>query len=312
VGVVQGPEVAPGLTDADTPVVPPAAPFRRANVLAVDDKPANLLALEAVLGSAYNLLRANSGREAIELVRTRADIDVILMDVQMPIMDGFEAAARIKDLPEGRDIPIVFVTAVFSEDPYVKRGYEAGGVDYFSKPFDPEILKKKVAIYSSFRLKADLLRERERRIDELSEVLRMGRDLSSQLEHQHVGVLVADSEARVTQMTDEAAAILKASSAVPRDAYGELLEWWLGDGEVLKAPGGPLDVALRGQAVHNSPMELRCVDGERKRLLCSASPLRGGQGEVIGAVLLVHDVSDARKIESDLEEKVAALVAATH
>lgn len=300
-----------GAEDASTSYVAPAAPFRKANILAVDDTRSNLLAIDAVLGSAYNVVYAVSGREAVDIVSGRRDIDVILMDVQMPLMDGFETAARIKAMPHGQEIPIIFVTAVFSEDPYVKRGYEAGGVDYFAKPFDPAILKQKVAIYSSFRLKADLLRERERRLLELEEVLRLGRDLSVRLAQQHVGVLVANAEGNITQMTDEAAALLNASSTTPRDAYGELLEWWRRDGQALKAPGSPLHVALtHGETTRNRVMELRCLDGVQKQLLCSASVLRDSSGRVMGAVLLVHDVADARKIESDLEDRVTSLIAA--
>src|SRR5262245_49549160 len=107
-------------------------------VLAVDDTPANLVALEAVLERDFELVPAASGAKAIEILRQRADIAVILMDVQMPVMDGYEAAERIKNLPGCHDIPIVFITAVYREDPHLKRGYQVGGVDYFTKPFDPE------------------------------------------------------------------------------------------------------------------------------------------------------------------------------
>jgi CheY-like chemotaxis protein len=118
---------------------------RKATVLVVDDKQANLLALAAVLESDYELLFANSGAEAITLLKARGGVDVILMDVHMPDMDGFETASRIKKLEALQNIPIIFVTAVYQDDPFVKKGYEVGGIDYFSKPFDPEILKLKVA-----------------------------------------------------------------------------------------------------------------------------------------------------------------------
>jgi CheY-like chemotaxis protein len=145
---------------------------RRANVLIVDDRPANQLAVAAVLERDHDVVLAASGEEAIRLLKIRHDIDVILMDVQMPGMDGFEAAAAIKKLPECSDIPIIFVTAVYKEDPHVKRGYEAGGIDYFGKPFDPDILRMKIAIYSSYRMKSDLLKQRERHIRESEELIR--------------------------------------------------------------------------------------------------------------------------------------------
>jgi CheY-like chemotaxis protein len=142
------------------------------------------------------VLFAESGEEALALLAGRGDIDLVLMDVQMPGMDGFETAMQIKQMEGARDIPIIFVTAIYTEDPFIRRGYEVGGIDYFSKPFDPAILKMKVAVYSSFRLKAEFLRERERHIRESEELLRVDRKLSSVLDSLPVGVLIADPEGR--------------------------------------------------------------------------------------------------------------------
>src|SRR3954452_17918340 len=86
--------------------------LRKANVLVVDDKRANLLGLEAVLADEYNVIFANSGEESLDILEKRSDVDLILMDVQMPGMDGFETAQRIKGMPAGREIPIIFVTAI--------------------------------------------------------------------------------------------------------------------------------------------------------------------------------------------------------
>lgn len=123
-------------------------------VLAVDDYDANLIALQAVLGSEYELLFANSGKEAISILLVNPDIDVILMDIQMPDMDGFKAATEIRKISWAKDIPIIFITAVYKEDSFIKKGYEAGGIDYFTKPFDPDILRMKLNVYSSFKYKA--------------------------------------------------------------------------------------------------------------------------------------------------------------
>src|SRR5580658_8346487 len=150
--------------------------IRPAKLLLVDDKPANLLALEAVLESnAYKLIFAHSGAEALALLKQNKDTALILLDVQMPEMDGFEVARQIKASPEYHDIPIILITAVFTDNPFATKGYQAGAVDYFSKPFDPEILKLKVGIYSSFRQKAEMLKEKERQIAESEELLRTGR-----------------------------------------------------------------------------------------------------------------------------------------
>src|SRR5688572_6950327 len=138
--------------------------MRRPTVLAVDDTTANLLALEAVLGKDCDVVRANSGPAAIELLKSRDDIDVILMDVQMPMLDGFETAARIKQMESCRDIPIIFVTAVFREDPWVRKGYAVGGIDYFSKPFDPDLLRTKVSVYALLKQKIDFLKQRDQQM----------------------------------------------------------------------------------------------------------------------------------------------------
>src|SRR4051812_5555432 len=110
----------------------------RASVLLVDDRPDGLLAASAVLQSSdYDLVCASSGAEA--LASLDREYAVILLDVQMPTMNGFETATLIKKRPEFRDTPIVFVTAIDTDSRYVHQGYEAGAVDYLFKPFDPEI-----------------------------------------------------------------------------------------------------------------------------------------------------------------------------
>jgi CheY-like chemotaxis protein len=260
---------------------------RKACILIVDDSRPNLLALAAVLEADYELVSAASGAEAVRIVEENPGIDVILMDVHMPEMDGFEAAARIKKMKHRADIPIIFVTAVYQDDPFVKRGYEVGGIDYFSKPFDPEILKMKIAAYAAFRLKADLLRQRELHIRESEELLRVGRKLSGMLESLPVGILIADVDGRICQSTDEAARILKCVHATRSDAYGEMLGWWDSAGQMIRDEAGPLARALRaGETTHSEPLHIRCFDGTAKTILASASPLHGLDGQKVGAVVL--------------------------
>jgi PAS domain S-box-containing protein len=282
---------------------------RKSTILAVDDTPANLVALEAVLDRDFDLVFAESGAKAISILEQRADIVVVLMDVQMPIMDGYEAARRIKKLRGYEDVPIIFITAVYHEDPYVKRGYEAGGVDYFSKPFDPDLLRLKLGIYSSFRQKAEVLKERERHLRETEELLKAGRKLTAVLESLPVGVLIADVDGRIFQTNDEVARICKATEVIEHDAYGELLSWWISGGEQLKVPRGPLARALvSGESSHNERIEIRCFDGTAKSILASASPLFGLHGKVVGAVIVIKDISGSQEIAEELETRVARLV----
>jgi CheY-like chemotaxis protein len=284
--------------------------LRRANVLIVDDRQANQLALSAVLEADYEVHFASSGEEAIRLLGARNDIDVILMDVQMPGMDGFEAAAAIKKLPSCGDIPIIFVTAVYKEDPHVKKGYESGGIDYFGKPFDPDILRMKIAIYSSYRLKSDLLKQRERHIRESEELIRVGRKLSSVLESLPVGVMIADGEGRICQITEEVSRILRSVEPSDSDAYDNILGWWDANGRILKDEQGPLARALRrGERSHSEAIRIQCLDGSVKTIVASASPLRRLDGGIVGAVVLLQDITESKKIEEALEERVTKLVA---
>lgn len=284
--------------------------LRRAKILIVDDKPANHLALAAVLEPDYDVVFADSGMEAITLLEARPDADVILMDVQMPGMDGFETAARIKKMPACQDIPIIFVTAVYTEDPHIKKGYEVGGIDYFSKPFDPDILRMKIRIYASYRLKADLLKDKERQIRQSEELLRVGRKLSSVLESLPVGVMIADVEGRICQVTEEVSRIFGSTAPADSDAYGQILGWWDDKGRILKDEQGPLARALRlGELSHSEAVRIQCLDGSAKTIVTSASPLRRLDGHIVGAVVLLQDVTETKKIEQDLEERVTQLIA---
>lgn len=280
-------------------------------VLAVDDNRANLIALEAVLGRDYQLVLAGSGAEAIAYLEKDPNVDVILMDLQMPRMDGFEAASIIKSRPHLRDIPLIFITAVYSEDPHVRRGYQVGAVDYFSKPFDPEILKLKVGVYSAFHRRDALLKERERQVRESEEVISAAKKLSSTLESLAVGAIIADVQGRICQTNEEALRILRWSEAITADAYGQLLQWWEHGGRILRAEGGALSRALQGGgATRNERLTLECLDGTLKSLHTSTSPLLGTDGSVMGAVVMVQDAADHRMVESEFERRINHLVSA--
>lgn len=275
----------------------------------VDDNSANLLALEAVLDSPeYELVRANSGLEALAALRKYPDIALILLDVQMPIMDGFETASRIKNDPAYAAIPIIFITAVYTADPFVLKGMKAGGIDYFTKPFDPEVLKLKVSIYTSFRQKADLLREREEKIRDSEEVLRVGRKLASMLESLPVGIVISDALAHIGQTNEEVLKILKLTELSQADAYGQFLSWWHNDGEVLRRRNGPLMRALAGESTSNEEVSLTCFDGTKKPVFVGASPLHNLEGNIVGAVLVLQDVTEHRKIKTDFSDRIQRLI----
>src|SRR5919109_3626921 len=137
---------------------------RRARILLVDDEPDNLVALTAVLEPLdRELVQASSGEEALRLL-LRHEFAVILLDVRMPGLDGFETAALIKSREKTRHIPIIFVTAVSKDTEHVFRGYSEGAVDYLLKPYDPAVLRSKVSVFVELYEQTAALEESEERL----------------------------------------------------------------------------------------------------------------------------------------------------
>jgi CheY-like chemotaxis protein len=125
----------------------------KAKILLVDDRAENIVALEAILSSLNQILvPARSGDAALKALLSD-EFAVILLDVLMPGMDGFETAAHIKRRPRTRDIPIIFLTARNAEPDYAFRSYSAGAVDYIAKPFDPWVLRAKVSVFIDLYMK---------------------------------------------------------------------------------------------------------------------------------------------------------------
>jgi two-component system sensor histidine kinase/response regulator len=129
------------------------------NILIVDDYPENLLALEAILDRLeQNIVKAMSGEEALNCLLDQ-DFALILLDVQMPGIDGFETAQLIREREKTKNTPIIFLTAINRNDLHVSRGYSLGAVDYIFKPFDPEILISKVKVFVELAKKTRDLRQ---------------------------------------------------------------------------------------------------------------------------------------------------------
>ncbi|MFJ2261312.1 two-component system response regulator [Streptomyces sp. NPDC087844] len=152
-----------------------ASTDERASILLVDDMEDNLIALEAVLGSLNEpLVRARSGEEAMKaLLRQR--FAVVLLDIRMPGMDGFETAANIKRLDQTKDVPIIFLTGTDSDAGYAFRGYATGAADYLTKPFDPWVLRAKVTVFLDLHRKNQqlerMLAHEQAQFDELAQRL---------------------------------------------------------------------------------------------------------------------------------------------
>ena len=139
---------------------------RRVNLLLVDDRQENLLALEAILEPlGQELVCAHSGEEALKCV-LKHDFAAILLDVQMPEMNGFDVAQIIKSRERSRFIPIIFLSAISKEDAYVFKGYSMGAVDYVFKPFNPDVLRSKVAVFVDLYLKQEQIKEQAEKLAE--------------------------------------------------------------------------------------------------------------------------------------------------
>ena len=140
----------------------------KVNILLVDDQPKNLLALESILGgNGQNLVKAHSGRAALRHL-LESEFAVILLDVQMPEMDGFETATLIRQRERSRDTPIIFLTALPRSETNVFRGYELGAVDYIFKPFHPEILRSKVNVFVELFRKNQAMKRQAQELARLS------------------------------------------------------------------------------------------------------------------------------------------------
>jgi response regulator RpfG family c-di-GMP phosphodiesterase len=149
----------------------------KVNILMVDDQPAKLLSYEAILEELNeNLIKASSGKEALDHL-LRSDVGVVLMDVSMPDMDGFELADMIRQHPRFQNTAIIFISAVHLTTLDRLHGYARGAVDYISVPFDPELLRAKVAVFSELHRRTrqleSLNRELEERVSERTAELEM-------------------------------------------------------------------------------------------------------------------------------------------
>ncbi len=167
------------------------APFERRDVdvgrpeiLVVDDRPANRLALRAVLETAdYTIVEAASGSEAVDLVE-KHDFVLILMDVHMPVLDGYATTALVRQCERAREVPIVFMTAVYDRPDYARRAYALGAVDYIAKPFDEEILRAKIRALVSLYVRGQRAeRERSEEYERLRDLFlgAVGHDLRNPL-----------------------------------------------------------------------------------------------------------------------------------
>src|SRR5688572_18083957 len=138
-------------------------------ILVVDDREDNLFSIETILDKdGYQIRKANSGRAALKVLLTEQDFTLILMDVQMPDMNGFETASLIYEREKLKHIPIIFITAHNQDEEYMFKGYKMGGVDFIYKPINPELLRFKVSVFAELYRKNHQLLLHERELKEVN------------------------------------------------------------------------------------------------------------------------------------------------
>ena len=260
----------------------------------VDDRPENLLALEAILEPlGQELVRVESGEEALRRL-LHDEYAVILLDVQMPGMDGFQTAELIKKLERTRHIPIVFLTAISKDAEHVFQGYGAGAVDYLMKPFDPHILRAKVSVFIDLWQKTVEIRRQDELL-KAQEIAALERE--SELRYRSL----ADAVPQIVWTTDADGKTLSynerwyeytglkrgqksdAQAIVHPDDVPEMLERW----EISRATGDPFEVEYR----------FRRADGVYRWHLGRSVCLRDDSSAITGWVGTATDIHDRRLAE---------------
>ncbi len=289
--------------NAKTPIAPPPviigggsevveADAPPARILLVDDHPPNLVALDGILDPlGQELVHAHSGEEALRHL-LNSEFALILMDVQMPGIDGIQTAKLIKQRQRNRHIPIIFLTAIHKDPSYIFRGYQEGAVDYLLKPFDPEILRAKVSVFVDLWRKNELLRRQQAmlRAREVLEVEKRGelrfRALTDSMP-QCVWVARRDGDIHYCNRIwreyagDEAGVGFFA--AVPEEERGQVEAAWTA---AIRA-GEPLEREQR----------LRRKDGEWRWHLCRMVPERDERGRISGWICTATDIDQQKRIE---------------
>ena len=293
----------------------------RVEILLVDDRPENLLALEAILEPlGHTLVRAQSGEEALRAV-LKHDFACILLDVQMPGMNGFEVARIVKSRERTRHIPIIFLTAISKEDEYVFTGYSVGAVDYLFKPFQPEILRSKVAALVDLHLKQLRIAEQEQQLHvaerQEMELRHMRELLQSEARFRDIvgtamdAIIAIDEHGMVTLFNAAAERVFNCKAT---DAQGSsVLQFF-----PPKERPGVLDRIIKATRSHGrvvpskqSTMSMEAVrsNGESFPIEASVSCMETPLGNVY--TLILRDVSERVEREERLRKQAESLAQTT-
>jgi len=267
-----------------------AAHRLKPKVLLVDDRNDNLVAMQAVLAPLdCGVATASSGEEALKAL-LQDDFAVILLDVQMPGLDGFETARLIKARERTREVPIIFVTAISTEPPHIHEGYATGAVDYLFKPYDPDVLRAKVGVFLS-------LYETTRALSESESLWR------SLFENAPIGMARLDTRGRIAHANRSLGALLgrPASELRAREFDGFVAEDVRGSDQERRE-------ALVAGALNGYAAELVLLDVMDERIPCACSfsaATREGRNDP-ALIVQVHDLRDRQRAEAERAALVKA------
>jgi PAS domain S-box-containing protein len=272
-------------------------------ILAVDDNPDNLFTLRALLENnmQVQLVEATGGAQALEIAQSTPDIDLIILDVQMPEVDGFETAQMLKQRKKTRDIPIIFLTAAFKTEEFQKRGYDVGAADYLLKPIDDNQFLNKVSTY--FRLI-----EKERSLNVVLEQQVAERTAELNQANQHLSNILANmgealfvlTPAGAIKETNPAAQKLLAYSA--EELVGmQISDVFEEDGEEQAEAffGTWLEALIRAGAVKDIDAALVDKQGKRIPILFSRTAITTESGELDEILCIAKNMQGYRKIDED-------------
>jgi PAS domain S-box-containing protein len=290
------------------------------DILLVDDRAENLLALEAILEPLnQRLVRASSGENALRCLLER-DFAVILLDVQMPVMNGFETAELIKAREKTRFTPIIFLTAISKDEAYVFKGYEVGAVDYMFKPFQPEILRSKVQVFVDLYVQRKRIAEQEQRMREMErqelELQHTNELLQSEARFREIvasamdAILIFDAEGQVNVVN---AAAERMFGRRADDAAGQSISQFFPEGLEPAAVTTLCVKADRQRDDPETPVALmqphslvgRRTNGETFPIEASISCLDTAIGRTY--TLIVRDISERVRAEQALKEQADSL-----
>jgi len=294
----------------------------KVNILMVDDQPAKLMSYEAILGELNeNLIKASSGREALEYL-LKTDVAVVLMDVSMPEMDGFELAEMIRQHPRFQKTAIIFVSAVHFTTMDRLRGYERGAVDYISVPFDPELLRAKVAVFSELHRRTSQLEELnaelEQRVEERTQELGRRAKLLEDLNHQ-LQIRNGELDAIIQTAPD---IIFSSRNGLDRDYVSERFHEYTGVPAAVARglawmdcvhPDDIRDIesnwrrSFENGSSYESEYRLRGQSGEYRWFRAKAVPVRSAEGSIVKWYGTCSDIHDRKLLEQSIRESAASL-----